>query len=110
MNKIWEQGILKKGFWGLCHGTSGNAYTFISPVFHRVLPIYNEEFKKKAQLFWVVQEDENVKKEIEKFEFNDRLTQGISDFPHSLMSGTAGDLCFGADLMLGEGVFPGYDF
>lgn len=42
MNKIWEEGILKKGYWGLCHGTSGNAYTFISSVFHRVLGIHAE--------------------------------------------------------------------
>lgn len=26
---VWSRGILKKGY-GLCHGVSGNAYTFIS--------------------------------------------------------------------------------
>ena len=37
LKHIWKFGVLKKGF-GLCHGISGNAYTFISPsiqnVFH----------------------------------------------------------------------------
>jgi lantibiotic modifying enzyme len=30
LEHIWKFGVLKKGF-GLCHGISGNAYTFISP-------------------------------------------------------------------------------
>ena len=30
LNHIWKYGVLKKGF-GLCHGISGNAYSFISP-------------------------------------------------------------------------------
>lgn len=34
---IWKYGILKKGF-GLCHGISGNAYAFLSPSVHQVLP------------------------------------------------------------------------
>ena len=26
---VWERGLLKKGC-GLCHGTAGNAYTFLT--------------------------------------------------------------------------------
>lgn len=37
------------------------------------------------------------------------MVKGISDFPYSLMLGTAGDLCFGVDLLQGQGAFPGYD-
>lgn len=35
LNHIWKYGVLKKGF-GLCHGISGNAYTFISPSIQQV--------------------------------------------------------------------------
>ena len=37
LDHVWEYGVLKKGF-GLCHGISGNAYAFISPSVHQVLP------------------------------------------------------------------------
>jgi hypothetical protein len=37
LNHIWEYGILKKGF-GLCHGISGNAYTFIAPSIQKAFP------------------------------------------------------------------------
>lgn len=43
---IWERGLLKKGF-GLCHGSSGNAYTLLNLYrttndtkwFHRALQV-----------------------------------------------------------------------
>jgi lantibiotic modifying enzyme len=35
---IWQFGIIKKGYYGLCHGISGNAYQFISPICRKVLP------------------------------------------------------------------------
>ena len=37
LNHIWNYGVLKKGF-GLCHGISGNAYSFIFPAVQEVLP------------------------------------------------------------------------
>jgi lantibiotic modifying enzyme len=37
LDHIWKFGVLKKGF-GLCHGISGNAYTFISPSIQQVFP------------------------------------------------------------------------
>lgn len=36
LDHIWKYGVLKKGF-GLCHGISGNAYSFISPSLQVVL-------------------------------------------------------------------------
>lgn len=35
---IWRYGVIKKGFYGLCHGISGNAYQFISPICRKILP------------------------------------------------------------------------
>ena len=57
--------------------------------------------RKKALLFWSLQENDAIQHEIKNFDFNDRITQGISDYPYSLMLGSAGDLCFGADLLHG---------
>lgn len=37
LDHIWNYGILRKGF-GLCHGISGNAYSFIYPAIQEVLP------------------------------------------------------------------------
>lgn len=37
LDHIWKYGVLKKGF-GLCHGISGNAYTFLSRSVANVLP------------------------------------------------------------------------
>lgn len=34
---IWRYGIIKKGYYGLCHGVSGNAYPLISPVCRTIL-------------------------------------------------------------------------
>lgn len=34
---IWRYGVLKKGFYGLCHGVSGNAYQFISPICKKIM-------------------------------------------------------------------------
>ena len=69
LDKIFEEGILKKGYWGLCHGVSGNIYPLISPVFHRVLPEASEDFLKKAQIMWSLQENVNVQSQIMNFEF-----------------------------------------
>ena len=67
------------------------------------------EFKKKATILWILQENANIQDGIANFKFKDRIMQGVSDYPYSLMLGTAGDLCLVADLLLGEGVFPGFD-
>jgi hypothetical protein len=49
-------------------------------------------------------------KEIRSYNFQDRMTVGVSDEPYSLMIGLAGDICFTMDTILGTGRFPGFDF
>lgn len=100
--------MLRKGF-GLCHGISGNAYTFISPSLQSVFHERVDEFRKKAQLLALLREEEGVMKEISLFNFEDRMVVGRSDEPYSLMVGIAGDICFTMDVMEGTGLFPGYD-
>ena len=55
LDHIWKYGVLKKGF-GLCHGISGNAYSFISPSLQVVLNEKSDEYLKKAQLFALLHE------------------------------------------------------
>jgi hypothetical protein len=33
----------------------------------------------------------------------------VSDYPYSLMLGTAGDIFYGCDLINGMGMFPGFN-
>lgn len=107
--QIWRYGVIKKGFYGLCHGISGNAYTFVSSVCRRVLPEMKEEYLTKASLMWLLQADQKTMESLKGYKLEDRYCRGVSDFPYSLMLGSAGDLCFCMDLMRGEGHFPGYD-
>jgi len=86
---IWKYGILKKGF-GLCHGVSGNAYSFLN--------LYRNTKDKKwlyrAYVFLGLKEEEKGYMEIMKeYDFEGRYAKGISDFPFSLMMGLAGDIC-----------------
>ena len=49
-------------------------------------------------------------KAISSYEFEDRYKVGISDYPYSLMSGLAGDICFMCDLLDPfNAKFPGYE-
>ena len=108
LEHIWKYGVLKKGF-GLCHGISGNAYTFISPAIQTLLQENKNEYLKKARLMALLYEEEGVMKEIRTFNFKDRFVVGRSDEPYSLMVGVAGDICFTMDVLNGQGHFPGYD-
>ena len=109
LDHIWNYGILKKGF-GLCHGISGNAYSFIFPSIQELLPEDIEENKKKAVMFGLLREEKQVMKEIKGYHFRDRFVKGVSDNPYSLMLGVSGDICFTMDALLGRAKFPGYDF
>ena len=78
LNHIWKYGVLKKGF-GLCHGISGNAYTFISPSLQSLFHDRIAEFLKKAQFFALLHEEPDVMKAIRTYNFEDRMVVGQSD-------------------------------
>ncbi len=109
LQHIWQFGVLKKGF-GLCHGISGNAYAFIAPSVQKAFPEMHDEYLKKAILFALLKQENDVMKEIRTYEFSDRMKIGVSDEPYSLMLGLAGDICFVMDVIQGVGKFPGFDF
>ena len=94
---IWEYGILKKGF-GLCHGISGNGYG--------LLELYKETDDKnwlyRAYCFALLKKDKHYTDEIAAYDFSDRFTTGISDYPFSLMLGLSGDICYYADCLFPE--------
>ncbi|RGB27872.1 hypothetical protein C1646_768545 [Rhizophagus diaphanus] len=83
---IWERGILKKGFTGLCHNSLGNAYSFLL----LYLVTKNEEQLSRALAFgfyasqW---EKETERKRVK-----------VPDRPWSLWEGLAGGVIFWGDL------------
>lgn len=89
---IWNFGILKKGY-GLCHGITGNAYSFLS------LYRYTNDLKwlYRVYCFVLTKEDKYYQDKINSYACRGRYVVGISDYPYSLMLGLAGDICFEAD-------------
>ncbi len=90
----WEKGLLKKGP-GICHGVAGSGYVFLllyrltsdDKHLHRALKfaefMFTEEFKLRARR---------------------------PDTPYSLYEGTAGTVCFLADLLRPQKAeFPFFD-
>eukprot|EP00095_Tigriopus_kingsejongensis_P000498 snap_masked-scaffold367_size194084-processed-gene-0.2 protein:Tk00498 transcript:snap_masked-scaffold367_size194084-processed-gene-0.2-mRNA-1 annotation:"-like protein 3-like protein" len=91
---IWHKGLLKKGP-GLCHGVAGNGYAFL--LLYRLTQ--DEKHLYRAHRF-------------AEFMESDTFQQGakIPDCPHSLYEGTAGALCFLADLLDPKSAtFPFFD-
>jgi len=102
---IWKYGILKKGF-GLCHGVTGNAYSFLT--------LYQNTGDKKwlyrAYRFAGIKQEKEYMEIIKEFDFQGRDVKGVSDFPFSLMMGLAGDICFEVDTLFPSiARFPGYE-
>lgn len=102
---IEKYGMLLKG-WGLCHGISGNAYSFLS--------LYNGtgnvEYLRLAFGFGLCKRNETVNRKIKEYGFEGRRVVGVSDYPFSLYLGLAGDICFLIDLLQPQkAAFPGYE-
>lgn len=103
---LWKRGLLKKGF-NLCHGISGNAYSFIS--------LYNytkkEIWLKRAYSFAVCSTlDDRIDHIINGYDSMSRYKVGVADHPFSLMEGLAGHLCLLIDLdsnNISQAKFPG---
>ena len=105
LKTIWERGILKKGF-GLCHGTAGNAHTFLMMYRYTGSEEYYYNALKMAEFAW----SDEARQEVETYWDPQRRRMGMADFPYSLMEGLAGTICFHCDLLHPEeAAFPGYD-
>ena len=103
---IWECGLLRKGN-GVCHGITGNAYTFL--YLYRLTN--NNEYYYKAIMMAQSVWSERIQEEIKAYRDPQRFKTGEPDHPLSLMEGLGGQLCFFADLLRPENTsFPGYDF
>ncbi|XP_076827463.1 lanC-like protein 2 [Brachyhypopomus gauderio] len=90
---IWQRGLLRKGY-GLCHGTAGNGYTFLSLYKLTQEPKYLYRACKFAE--WCL----------------DYGTHGcrIPDRPYSLFEGMAGAIHFLSDLTQPEAsCFPAFE-
>ena len=93
---VWQRGLLKKGF-GICHGSSGNAYSFLA-LYKKTGDVI---FLRKAYSFasWA----------------SDARNQWLNDEPDrpfSLFEGRAGTAWFLADLLFGNSktfTFPAYE-
>lgn len=89
---IWQRGLLKKGC-GLCHGTAGNAYTFLN--LFQTTKDYKHLYRACKFAEWC-------------FDYASHQTR-LPDRPFSLFEGLAGTIYFLADLQKpSDAKFPGY--
>ena len=94
IDSVWKYGLLKKGF-GLCHGISGNAYSFL-----RMFNITKDKkyYQMAIQFSKFITNEENQKKIIFKI-----------DNPISLYEGICGTALFLQDLLHKKSNFPAFD-
>lgn len=108
-NHIWDYGICRKGF-GLCHGISGNAYSFLACWNQENDKKKRERLLKQAEAFICTKMNESVMTQIRSWDWEGRDIKGVADEPFSLMCGLAGDLCYEFDLIFPKSSeFPGYE-
>ncbi|XP_030030233.2 lanC-like protein 3 [Manduca sexta] len=81
---VWQKGLLRKGP-GICHGVAGNGYVFL--LLHRLTG--DEKYLYRAQMF----ADFLITDEFQK-------DARLPDNPESLYEGTAGTVCYLADLLV----------
>lgn len=94
---VWNRGLLRKV--GICHGISGNAYTFLA--LYRL--VSEDEHLHRARAFGLFLL-ENARIYIEA-----RRIHG-GDHPYSLYEGLAGMCCLWLDLVKPkDSRFPGYE-
>ena len=122
---IWSEGLLLKGN-GLCHGIAGNAYMLHT--LHRVFIRFYKESKDDEEqqnlmlrsIYWrdrclefvKAMYDEKIQEACsEHNNFGARMTQGVPDYPWSLMEGLSGEICLLSDLLTNENKvrFPGFE-
>lgn len=105
-NDIWDRGLIKKGR-GLCHGISGNGYSFLS----LYKATQNEMWYYRAIIFaYKLYNDSYLKSEMLTYYDPQRLMRGVPDTPYSLMEGAGGVLCYLLDVLNPEKAsFPGYE-
>jgi len=92
---VWQRGLVKKGL-GLCHGVSGNAYTFLMLFRATGDKVHLERALNFAYFGW---HDPRLLEKLVK----------TPDSPYSLFEGIAGAVYFYHDLLLlGEGYTPAF--
>jgi len=102
---VWQRGVILKGN-GLCHGLSGNGYTFLT--LRRLASDQGQAELQlvRAQAFCALLEHPQLQQAIAVQPDPQRQVRGVPDSPRSLMEGAAGVICFLLDVAL-DGVFPG---
>jgi len=89
---VWERGLLKKGT-GICHGISGNAYTFL----------INAKLSKNPEMIYRAAK-------FAEFMANGKTRFRDADRPLSLFEGLSGEVLFYIDLLWTKNPrFPCYD-
>ena len=103
---LWTRGLLRKGR-GLCHGVSGNGYSFLA----LYSATNDSKWLDRARLFaYIMGFDEDYEKSVRSYTDPQRHKQGEPDFPYSLMEGLSGSVCYLQDcLEPSNASFPGYD-
>ncbi|XP_075981763.1 lanC-like protein 3 homolog [Anticarsia gemmatalis] len=98
---VWGKGLLRKGP-GICHGVAGNGYVFL--LLHRMTG--DEKYLHRAKMFAEFLTDDEFIRDAR-----------LPDNPESLYEGTAGTVCFLADLLVPDkaefpfqDVFSTYNF
>jgi lantibiotic modifying enzyme len=104
---LWNRGLLRKGR-SLCHGVSGNGYSFL----HLYNTTGDVKWLHRAQMFAIIMGyDEDYDKSTKTYDDGQRMKIGEPDHPYSLMEGISGAICFLKDcLEPSTASFPGYDF
>ncbi len=91
---VWAFGLVRKGP-GLCHGVAGNAYAFLALYAATGEPLQLQRARHFAAFM---------------LSERGRSTFTRPDHPHSLMEGSAGAVCFLADLLRpARAAFPAFD-
>ncbi|XP_059059084.1 lanC-like protein 3 [Achroia grisella] len=83
---VWRKGLLRKGP-GICHGVAGNGYVFL--LLYRITG--DEKYLHRAKLFANFMNTDEFLRDARQ-----------PDNPESLYEGTAGTVCFLADLLIPE--------
>ena len=109
---VWKKGLHLKG-WGLCHGVSGNGYALLRASRLKAVGILSEEergrFYRMSLSFGLTKVlNQEFVEASKNFDDGRRNVVGMSDFPLSLMLGTAGDLVYYIDILESSNA-KGYD-
>jgi hypothetical protein len=107
LNVVWTRGLLRKGM-GLCHGISGNAYSFLA--LYRGLNTFRQrgsDIQDKDIDIWLYR----CWKFVEFVFQHQQELQRIPDHPYSLFEGLGGFCCLINDLKAPTGShFPLFEF